>query len=291
MANYIGIDIGASKILGVLWNGAEVLKWQKDKTPPNADSLESFLIQFIQSLKGKYHLQGIGIGLPGTFSKDYANLTAAPNLNFQPDIALIQTYLGESFKVPIKFENDANCFALAEHLYGAGKPFQNIVALTLGTGLGSGIVLGGRIFHGSFGSAPEIGHMVIRAGGAKCRCGNKGCLEQYASSFFFKRQSKFNARTLYRKAQEKDPETLLLWKYFGYWLGIGLANIANIVGPEAIILGGSIITAKNFFFEEAEKTMRRNILSPIAAQQMNLLKSTLGFKAGAIGAASLFKKR
>jgi len=286
MSTYIGIDMGGTKTLGIVLEQGKVLKSLRKKT--SRENVASFVIDLIKTLKGNLKITGIGLAVPGTLNEEKSALLISNNVRELQGIPF-KKMLSEKFRVPVKLENDANCFAWGEFLYGAGKDFQNIAGITLGTGLGSGLVLNGKLFMGCSGCASEAGHNIVRAGGIKCTCGNKGCWEQYASSQFIKRTTGLNPKTLYEKAKKGDKYALRIWKYYGYWLGIGLADIANIVDPEAIIVGGGISSAWQFFIEEADKTFRKTTFSPISSNKIKLLKAKLNLTAGAMGAASLFR--
>lgn len=280
----LGIDIGGSKTLGIVFDQGKIIQETKKHSP--AKDWENFLIAVVGELISGKKIDLIGIGVPGVLDQDRQSLLVSPNLKNFTGINF-KKIIEKRFGVKTILENDANCYAWGEFLYGAGKKFDSLVALTLGTGLGSSIVINGKLWRGAFGTAPELGHSIIRANGAKCGCGSQGCWEQYASSRFFLRQSGKNPKTLYRLAKEGNASALKLWKVYGYWLGLGLANICNIFEPEAIILGGNMVEAWSFFEKDMFQSFRGNIFSPIAVKKIKLKKSILGFKAGAIGAANL----
>jgi len=283
---HLGLDVGGTKTLGIILHDGKIVKSIRKKT--DTKNAANFLLEFIKTLKGETKIDGIGLAVPGTLNKEKSALLISNNIKELEGINF-KKLLQDKFKVPVKMENDANCFAWGEYLYGAGKDFQNLAAITLGTGLGSGLILNGKIFMGCSGSASEAGHNIIRAGGVKCTCGNRGCWEQYASSQFIKRTSHMAPKILYQKAKEGDKRALRIWKYYGYWLGLGLSNIANIIDPEAIIIGGGLSSAWDFFIEEAERVFRKTTFSPISSKEIKLIKAKLNLTAGAMGAASLFK--
>jgi len=283
---YIGLDIGGSKTFSIVFRDGEILEKLKEKSP--TDHWDTFLIDLIKRLKGDYEISGIGIGIPGVLDEKKEALLATPNLKNIIGINF-KKILEKEFVTEIRLENDANCFAWGEYLYGEGRKFKSVAVITLGTGLGSGFVLDGKLWTGSFGTAPEMGHNIVRAGGEKCNCGNRGCWEQYASSQFILRQTGNNPKTLYEKAQDGHELALRVWKMYGYWLGLGLADISNMLEPEAIILGGGITQAWEFFEKDMLKTFKENVFSPIAQKKTKILRARLNLDAGAIGAASLFQ--
>ncbi len=283
---YIGIDVGGTNTIGVLIKDERVLRHIKKKTAKS--DFADFIVDFIQKLKEDEKIEGIGLGVPGVLNETKSAVIVSPNLKNIENVELKKLILKE-FKVRVSIENDANCFVWGEYILGAGKPFNNVVGLTLGSGLGSGVIINRKLFNGAHGAAPEFGHHIIKANGVKCHCGNRGCWEQYASSQFFFRQTGMSPKTLYEKAKSGDEKVLKAWKYFGYWLGIGIANIVNILDPEAIIIGGNIADAWDYFIEETKKNAQSNIFSSISAGNLKILRSELGYRAGAIGAANLFK--
>ncbi len=284
---YIGIDIGGTNTTGVLMKNKKVLRHIKKKTAKS--EFGDFIGDFIQKLKENEKIESIGLGIPGILNEVKSLVIVSPNLRSVENINF-KKLLSEKFKTKVFIENDANCFVWGEYILGAGKSFNNIVGLTLGSGLGSGVIIGGELFNGAHGAASEFGHHIIKANGIKCHCGNRGCWEQYASSQFFFRQTGMSPKTVCEKAKGGNEKALRAWKYFGYWLGIGIANIVNILDPEAIIIGGNITSAWDYFIKEARKNAQLNIFSSISAKKVSILKSKLGYQAGAIGAANLFKK-
>jgi len=282
---YIGIDLGATKTLGVVLRNSSVISTLRQKTPKHG--LASFVVGFIKKLKEKRNIEGIGLAVPGVLNEEKTGLVFSNNLRAIEKINL-KELIEKEFKVKAKIENDANCFTWGEFLYGAGKPFKNIAGVTLGSGIGGGLVINGKLFLGTSGTSSELGHNILKAGGAKCSCGNRGCFEQYGSAQFFLRQTGKNPKTFYKKAKEGNQNALKIWNIYGYWVGLGLADIANILDPEAIIVGGGITQAWQFFSEKMERTFRKTILSPISSKKIKLLRAELGQKGGAIGAASLF---
>ena len=201
---YIGIDIGGSKINSVLLDGKKVIKKRKVKTKSKSNKkiMLAQIFDCIEYLMGD-KIEGIGIGVPAP-----VNVTALKNV---PLAKVVQ----RKFKIKTKVDNDANCFGLAEAIFGAGKNSEVLAGLTLGTGVGGALIINKKIFHGSLGKAAEFGHMIIKKDGRKCNCGNRGCLEAYISA---------NIST-----REKEK-----------YLEIGVANIINILDPDIIVIGGGL---------------------------------------------------
>jgi predicted NBD/HSP70 family sugar kinase len=280
----IGIDIGGTTTTIILLKGQQVVDKIKEKSPQG--NWEEYLISLIKKIKQNNSVTSIGMAIPGALNENKDTLEATPNTKGIVGINF-KKLLNEEFGSKVLLENDANCFTLAEAKQGAGQGYKNILGLTLGTGLGSGLILNNKLFHGSFGTAPEAGHMIVKAGGAKCGCGSRGCFEQYASSRFFLNQFSQNPITAFKKAREKDPQALKAWQYFGYWLGLGIGNLVNIIEPEIVILGGEMTHAWDFFIQETQKAAQEHIYSPLAKKGVKIIRSQVGYLAGAIGAALL----
>jgi len=181
-------------------------------------------------------------------------------------------------------ENDVNCFTLAESVIGAGKGKNIIFGLTLGSGVGGGLVINSKIYQGAFGAAGEIGHSIIKFNGEKCKCGNFGCFEEYGSKRFFQRK-KVTSKELEKTTNQGKKNSREIFKEYGKYLGIGIANIVNILDPEIIIIGGGLIHAHKYFMKTAEKEAKKRILSPLSKKNLQIKISKLGAAAGAVGAA------
>ncbi|MFH1656880.1 MAG: ROK family protein [bacterium] len=287
MQQSIGIDIGATKIIFVLLEDNQVLKKRKIKTPKNQKELVDALRKNITHLlPQKGVIAGIGIGVPSLLDLKREVVLNPPNLTCLKECPLPKIVKGCFEEIPVVMDNDANCFALAEACLGAGKDAEIVCGITLGSGLGGGIVKAKKIYRGAFGGAGEIGHMTIKFDGHQCICGGAGCFEEYASEKFFKRK-KINSKELNRKASSGDKQALAIFTEFGNNLGIGLANVVNILEPEIIILGGGISKAGKYFIPAARAEAEKRIISPFSKKYVKIKKAKLGEFAGAIGAALL----
>ena len=227
----------------------------------------------------------IGLSVAGTVDLLGEEILATPNLTGLAGLPLKRQLEGRG--VPVILENDGNCFTYGEFMRGAGRGRSSAVGLALGTGVGAGAVLGGSaIFRGTFGSGLEAGHMIIRAGGARCGCGSRGCLEAYVSSRFFLREG-MDARKAQRLAEQGDGDCLRLYRDMGKWLGIGISNLVDLLDPEVVILGGGISAAYHLFIEEVRSAISSNVLSPASREGVEVVRTELGDLAPAIGAALL----
>lgn len=302
----IGIDIGGTNLrAAVVTHRGEVIK--KVKEPSGGDVLES-LQKIIGGLyadvgvSSEQDVAGIGIGVAGLIDRIRGIVLFSPNLHTIEGINFVES-LHKQFSVSVFIENDANAAALGERWIGAGREFNNFVLLTLGTGIGGGIIYEGRLAN----ITAEIGHMSINADGEKCPCGNYGCLELYAAakaiiarvisalekgaesllrecckgSFY-----KVTAEDIYRAALEGDNLAREVLKDTGRYLGIGIANIINIMSPEAIILTGGLVGAWNIYVQEAIKEAGKRT-SKNLFDSVKIIPSSLGDEAGIIGSAAI----
>lgn len=295
----IGIDIGGTNLrVALVSREGEIIR--KIKKPSSEQVLES-VFEAIAEIRDS-EIAGIGLGIAGLIDRKMGRIFISPNLQAVEGIEIVDI-MKSKFKVPVFIENDANVAALGEKVSGAGKSFDNFVLLTLGTGIGGGIIYHGELLN----IAAEIGHMSINPDGEKCPCGNTGCLESYASaramitkavsmlekgtesllkecckgSFY-----KITPENIYLSALDGDTLSREILRDAGKYLGVGLANIINIMSPEAIILTGGLIGAWNIYVQEAIKEASRRALKDLF-ESVKIIPSSLGDNAGLIGAASL----
>lgn len=298
--NYsIGIDLGGSALrIALVSREGKVIK--KIKVPSGDKVVASLLDSIAQIINNK--VVGIGIGVAGLIDRDKGVVLRSPNLPPIEGVEVTRT-LKERFKVPVMIENDANVAALGEKWLGAGKEFRDFVLLTLGTGIGGGVIYDGRLMNIS----AEIGHMVILAGGTKCSCGNLGCLETYASArailtnvikaleegvdsslrkLYEGNFYKLTAEDVYNMALDGDNLSRDILREAGRYLGIGISNVVNIFSPEAVILAGGLAGAWNIYVQEAIREASRRCFKELF-DNTKVLPSTLKDDAGILGAACL----
>ena len=298
---YIGLDIGFTKINSVLMKGDRIILKRKvaTKSLSNRKIIIAQIFDCINYLirdVNKKQIKGIGIGVPGPvdFKKQRIfNITAFKN------IALAKI-VQRQFKIKAKVDNDVNCFGLAESILGAGKGVEVLIGLTLGTGLGGAIVINGEIFRGISGSAGEFGPMIIDKNGRKPgrksdggRLQNRGGLENHVSAKGIVKTAKeigckgVNVKEIGHMANSGNKKAIKVFQITGEYLGIGLANIVNILNPSIIVIGGGIADNNKFIFSPARKIMKKLIISPLA-KNTKVNKAKFGEDSGAIGAALLF---
>jgi glucokinase len=295
----IGIDLGGTNLrVALVSREGEIIR--KIKEPTSEDILDS-IFKAIGSFSSD-EIVGIGIGVAGLIDRKSSRVLVSPNLHIVEEIDLVNEIRGR-FGIPVFIENDANAAAFGEMWVGAGKGFSNFILFTLGTGIGGGIIYGRKLLDVS----AEIGHMSIDADGEKCPCGNSGCLESYASvrailskavSILEKdresllREScggnfyKLTTEDIYKAALDGDSLARELLRNAGRYLGIGIANIINLMSPEAIILVGGLVGAWNIYIQEAIKEASRRALKQLF-DRVNIIPSLLMDDAGIIGSAGL----
>lgn len=304
----IGIDLGGTKMLsGVLDPDSKVL-WEdrEASTGQSEDELVELLVGEIEEARAaRPGVAAVGLGIPATIDHDSGVAVSAVNLPLA-DLP-IRDLVTERTGLPTFVDNDANVAALAEHLYGAGRGNANLVMLTIGTGIGGGLILGGEVFRGARGAGAELGHMVIQADGPPCQgnCPNHGCIEALASGTALGREAGAAAEstpdsalgrllaageTVDGKAATEaalggDETAIGVFELIGGRLGVACASLANIFEPEAIVVGGGVIAAGELLLEPARRELRQRALTPM--NETPILEATLGNDAGMIGAAAM----
>lgn len=305
----IGIDIGGTFTkFGFVSSDGEV--FFESSIPTSRDENIDLFINEIYDIvtpelkRLKFQLKGIGIGAPnGNYYT--GSIEFAPNLAWKGVVPLVSLF-SNKFNVPSALTNDANAAAAGELIYGNGQGMQHFIMITLGTGLGSGIVVNGKVIYGHDGFAGELGHTVTIPGGRVCGCGKRGCLEAYASAPGIKktvfellaseteetelRKYSFNeldAKMISNAASKGDPIALKAFDYTGKLLGMKLADAIMHTSPEAIFLFGGLAYAGNLIFEPTKKYMEENLLT-VFKNKVKLLPSALQDKNIAVmGAAAL----
>lgn len=309
---FIGIDLGGTNIKGALvaWDGTVPAK-KETATLANAgpEAVAGRIAGMIGELAeeaasvGKKVL-GIGIGIPGLPDQDKGEVVFAPNLYWR-NVPLVR-YLRQSTNLPVFLENDANAAALGEQWLGAGRGSQNMIMITIGTGVGGGLIINGRLYSGASGSAGEIGHTVVDPEGLVCSCGRRGCLETMSSATAMTRMAReamdrgretilarienLNARDIFQAAQAGDEAAREIIETAAFYLGLGLGNLVNIFNPDTIIVGGGVARAGDILFNPLRRqTLAWSLESSAAA--VKIIPAELGNDAGFFGAARLVMER
>ena len=309
--NYLGIDLGGTNIKGGVINDAgEILREASRPTQveKGAETIADGIAALIKDLEQGETFGGIGLGCPGTVDDESGEVVCAFNLN------LIHYDLRGAIKARTGYEirlgNDANVAALAEATVGAGKGAHSTVVITLGTGVGCGVVLEGKMLTGYTGAASELGHMVIAEDGAPCTCGRKGCFEAYASATALIRVTKeamerhpesamhavarengtVDGRTAFTAAQRGDEAAAEVVHEYVKYLASGVTNVVNIFFPEIVAFSGGIANQGEALLAPLRDEVRRQEFgSAYVKKHAKLVQCTLGYQSGIIGAALLAK--
>ena len=309
----IGIDIGGMSIKGaaVDSNGRvyETFTVPVAKGEPGEitiRNLAEIVKEYIQTYGLEDKVIGIGIGCPGTLDVQNGIVEYSNNLGWT-QLHLVDIF-HEVLPYPVRLTNDANAAALGEAKYGAGEEYSNIIMLTLGTGVGGGIIINGKLYEGNLGKAGELGHIVVEVDGEQCTCGRKGCLEAYASASALIRDTKKamleNEQSLmwnicpdidmaggkvpFEAAKQGDQTAIEVLDNYIKYLGEGILNYCNIFRPEAIVLSGGIANAGEYLFSRLNKYVEDRYYGYKMTPEVKILPAELGYDSGKIGAAALF---
>jgi glucokinase len=303
----IGVDLGGTKAqVGVL-AGVETLYESREASyTETQDELVELLVREIEEArKARPGVAAVGLGVPARINQDRGEAISAVNL---PIAELpLRDLIAERVGLPVFLDNDANVAALAEYRYGAARGKPTMVMLTIGTGIGGGLILGGEIFRGATGAGAELGHVVIQADGPPCQgnCPNHGCLEALASGNALGREGKAAAESIPDSALGKlleagekvdglavtlaaldgDETAIGVFDLIGGRLGVGCVSFVNIFEPEVVVIGGGVIRAGDLLLDPVRKEVRERALRPM--NETPILEATLGNDAGMIGAAAL----
>lgn len=285
--NRVGIDVGGTKCLGVLIDGTGTVVRTLRTTTPHADDLVDHLATMHQELAPGSPL---GIGVPGLITPDGV-IRASPNLVGARDVP-VGPALRERVATTVTVENDATMAAHGEWVAGAAKGCANALMVTLGTGIGGGIVMGGRLQRGAHGFAGEIGHITIVRDGLECPCGRRGCWERYASGSALSRLGGgIDGPALFAACANGDQDARRAVEEFVEWIAIGLASLTNVCDPERIVLGGGVVESLVDHFGLLADAFANALYSPRFRPHPELVPAVLGESAGAVGAAMFAGER
>lgn len=315
MDYYIGIDIGATKTkFGLLDENLNLLKKSELDTKffPNKKSLIFALKNEIFSLSKVFKVKpkGVGIGVPGLVNPYKGFIYYLVNISGWENVNL-KKILQDTLKIPIFIDNDVNVMALAELYLGRAKGMKNVVCLTLGTGVGGGLILEGKLYRGATFSAGEIGHIPLNETGPTCNCGGIACLERYVGNQYIvdktiemiKRRkdktmildliendfSKLNPEVLSVALKKNDPLAKEIWEEVGKKIGIALSGVVNLLNPELIVVGGGMSKVGKFLFKSIEETVKERAMC-VPSKQVKVVSAKLKENAGIIGAGILAKE-
>jgi glucokinase len=304
----IGIDLGGTKMLLGVLDGESKTVWESRERSAGEgeDDLVELLVREIAEARAEHGgVETVGMGIPATIDHEKGVAIAAVNLPIE-DLP-IRDLVVERTGLPTFVDNDANVAALAEHLFGAAMGAENAVMLTIGTGIGGGLILGGEIYRGSTGAGAELGHMAIQMDGPGCQgnCPNRGCVEAFASGTALGREglaaAESNPDSTLGKllaegepvdglavtvaAQSGDATAIEVFDLVGSRLGVALASYANIFEPEVIVVGGGVMAAGDLLLDPARRELQARALTPM--NRTPVVPAELGADAGMIGAAAM----
>jgi len=311
----IGIDIGGTKVAGGLVDvGGNITHRARRDTPHRSKSpsvVEDTIVEVVNELMkkiGSATVVAVGIGAAGFVAADRATVVFAPHLSWRHEP--LREALQKRVAMPIFVDNDANAAAWAEWKFGAAQGESHLMVITLGTGIGGGILIDGQVQRGRFGIAGEFGHMQVVPGGHRCECGNRGCWEQYASGNALVREARslFSANSpiasdlldrvegdpanltgplITQAARDGDLTACELLAEIGNWLGVGIANLAAAFDPGTFVIGGGMSAAGDLLLASARETFKRQLTGRGYRPEARIVAAELGNDAGLIGAADL----
>jgi glucokinase len=318
----IGVDLGGTNIVvgAMSADGARQYAMQSTPTPPRTESgsgsvvarmvqmLESTIAQTLaETGASRSDILGVGIGAPGPLDRENGVVVIAPNLGWHN--LPLRSLISDAVQLPCSLDNDANCATYGEWWIGAARGARNVVGITIGTGIGGGLIIDGKLYHGSSDVAGEIGHMTIDQTGRRCTCGNYGCLEAYASGPNIAERARealragdssslpglvggdlerITAATVYEAAQAGDLVAREVVRDTARFLGTGLANLLNVFNPDVVVVAGGVTQAGDALFEPLRNEVRRRAFKPAVAA-CRIVPGELPGTAGVVGAVGTFR--
>lgn len=309
----IGVDIGGTSIKGAsITDKGEILDRfscdvnKNDLPETTVGELCNIINQFLKEHHYDEPVAGIGIGSPGVLDLEQGEVKSSPNLLTWEHFK-IRDFIEKRTGLPVKLGNDANVAALGESVFGSGKEFNNVIMLTLGTGVGGGIILNKKIYDGNLHQGAELGHMVIRVNGHKCGCGRRGCLETYASATALIRETKkemernpnsemhkvvkelgkCDARVAFIAERRGDKGAIRVVRNYVRDLSEGILNICNIFRPEVVILSGGVANEGDYLLDKIRAYIKSFDYGMVHSPFVDIKQATLGYDSGKIGAACL----
>ena len=307
----IGIDVGGSKVLGgVVDESGKVLATARKDTPRQGGSaLTQTIAEIAQELMRQHRVACVGVSAAGFVSSDRKTMLATPNIADWNGVDL-DSELTRLIGLPVIIENDANAAAWGEAKFGAGRNEDHMMMLTVGTGIGGGVVVNGALYRGAFGTAGEFGHIRVVPDGHLCGCGARGCFEQYASGNALLRHAReainaspeiarnllsrgdgtvagLTGKAITDAARDGDPVALAAFNTTGQWLGAGIAALSAVLDPACVVIGGGVIDAGEILLAPTRKALERTM--PFAGKHPSprIISAELGNEAGLVGVADL----
>jgi glucokinase len=309
----IGVDIGGTKVAaGVVDEKGVILARTRHLTPSSdPDAVEDVIAACVEELRRNDDVGAVGVGAAGFVDHRRGVVRMAPNLAWRDEP--LRDAVAERTGLPVRIDNDANAAAWAEYRFGAGQGEDHLLVVTVGTGIGGGIVTDGELYRGRWGVAAEFGHMQVSQSGRRCGCGQHGCWEQYCSGRALLHEAReiadvqpgygkrllelgggrpegIDAPEVTTAAREGDPAALDCFEEIGTWLGQGLADLAALLDPGAFVIGGGVADAGELLLAPARRVFAERLSGGSARPHAEIRLAALGNDAGMVGAADLARQ-
>ena len=308
----IGVDVGGTKIAaGVVDEEGAILARTRVPTPADPQWAVGAIADAIKELRAEHEVTAVGVGAPGYIDRDRSTVIMAPNIAWENEP--LKTRIEDLVHLPTVIENDANAAAWGEFRFGAAAQHNDMIMITVGTGIGGGIVLDGRMYRGSFGVAGEIGHLNMIPEGIPCGCGSKGCWEQYASGRALRRYGRERAAAdpvlgkrllelnegiaetitgsqITQAAEEGDPLALEVYDELADWLGRGMGDLASLFDPAVFVLGGGVADSGSLLLDPVAKAFEKHLIGGVHRPRAEVVLASLGSAAGIAGAGDLARQ-
>ncbi len=291
MSLHLGLDLGGTntKVAVVERRDADFMLISNESTPTRAEGgpevVTSNLIRAGSEAMSVHDVETVGLGVPGHFDPATGRVLLFPNLPGEWRGFPLGERLGSALGAEVCMVNDARAFTLAEGTLGAGKGHSTVACITLGTGVGGGLIIGGKLHLGEFGVAGELGHQTVLPEGPMCGCGNRGCLEALVKADVLTAEAgRATVRDVFLAARQGDERCQAAVKRLAFYLGIGLANVVTLVGPDRIVVGGGIAEAGEMVLDPIADAVRSRV-TLVPTDQIDVVPAQFGHFAGAVGAA------
>ena len=310
----IGVDVGGTTVAaGLVDEQGPVLARTRRPTPSASPAdVEDVIAACVEELREGHEVEAVGVGAAGFITADRGTILVAPNLSWRDEP--LRDAVSARVGLPVVVENDANAAAWAEYRFGAGQGESHLVVVTVGTGIGGGMVLDGQLYRGRYGIGAEFGHMLVSQSGRRCGCGQHGCWEQYVSGRALLHEAReiadvqrgygrrllelgggrpegIEAIEVTQAAREGDPAALDCFEEVGTWLGQGLADLAAVLDPGLFVIGGGVADAGELLLAPARRVYAQRLTGRDARPYAEIRIAALGNDAGLVGAADLARHR
>ena len=314
MSHTVGVDVGGTKIAaGLVDENGRVLARERTESPAtDPPEIVRTIGELVRSLAGTETIEAVGVSAAGFVDKARAMIVFAPNLAWRDEP--LKRFLEDELDLPVVVENDANAAAWGEFTFGAGEDVEDLLMVTVGTGVGGGIVIDGELVRGGFGMGAEVGHISLVPGGVMCGCGNLGCLESYGSGSALVRVSRelagadpdaakelvaraggdptrITGPLVTEAARAGDPFALARLVELGHWLGQGVATLTAVLDPNVVVIGGGVSDAGDLLLDPIRDSFERHVTGRGHRPMLEVRQAMLGNAGGLIGAADLARRR